>query len=185
MPEQDPNPDAGTTEENPPAGTTDTPPADTSDKTDPPASDDKAPKWDGEFDPDRAAKLVSNLREELKETKAKLGEKEEAEKTEFERIQDRAATAEKEAADARLELMRLRVAKEHSLPEELMEFLTGDDEEALAEKAKRLSEFAAGPSSDDGGRPKPNLRPGNGENPATGAAPDFDPKAIAKKSRSY
>lgn len=152
------------------------------------ATEEKTPKWDGDFDPDRAAKLVANLRSdletaknELKTAKESLGEKEEAEKTEFQRFQERAAAAEQEAASAKLELMRLRVAKEHDLPDDLMEFLTGDSEEDLAAKAKRLAEYAAGPTAEVPGRPKPKLRTGNGEDPI----PGFDPLAIAQKARGF
>lgn len=166
------------------------PPASENPPADP--TEEKTPKWDGDFDPDRAAKLVANLRSdletaknELKATREQLGEKEEAEKTEFQRIQDRATAAEQEANNAKLELMRLRVAKEHSLPDDLMEFLTGDSEEDLAAKAQRLAEYAAGPAAEVPGRPKPRLRPGTGEDPSTGSAADFDPAAIAAKARDY
>lgn len=176
---------AGTEEEN-----NSTPPAS---ETPPTATEDKAPKWDGDFDPDRAAKLVANLRSdleaaktELKTAKESLGEKEEAEKTEFQRIQERAEAAEKAAAESRMELLRLRVAKEHNLPDDLMEFLTGDSEEDLAAKAERLAEYAAGPAADVSGRPKPKLRPGTGvEDPVAEAKADFDPLAVANKARAY
>lgn len=82
------------------------------------------------------------------ETKAKanadaakrLAEIEESQKTEAQKTADRLAAAEKDAADARREALRLRIASRFQIGDEDADlFLTGDDEATLTKQAERLS----------------------------------------------
>lgn len=133
-------------------------------------SSGKAPKWDGEFDPERAARLVENLRgdneslkKKLAELSAKLGEKEEAEKTEFQRLQERAEKAERELQNLRTEALVMKAARKHGIPDELIEFITGSSEEEIESRAERLAQhMAAKKTADLPGKPKPKLVPGDG-----------------------
>lgn len=163
----------------------------------PPAADEKpaegspkAPEWEGEFDPERAARLVANLRESEAKTKARLAEFEkreqeraDAEKTEAQREKDRADRAEADAAAARRELLVSRAASKHGIPDALAGFLTGDTEEEIEAKAVALAEYASGgakpPADPIPGKPKPKLVPGSGE----GTSEDFDPETLAAKIR--
>jgi len=70
----------------------------------------------------------------------RLAEIEEAQKSEAQKTADRLAAAEKDAADARREALRLRVAAKHGIGDEDADlFLTGSDEETLTRQAQRLS----------------------------------------------
>jgi hypothetical protein len=149
-----------------------------------------APDWEGEFDPERAARLVANLRESEKKMKARLAEfeaekqaREDAEKTEAQKLADRLAKAESEAQAARRDLLVTKAAAKYGIPETLAGFLSGDSEEEIEEKAKALAEYAGGtkpPANPIPGKPKPTLVPGSGE----GATEDFDPDAVAAKIRA-
>src|SRR5690606_11601553 len=138
----------------------------------------KAPKWDGDFDPERAARLVENLRgdnESLKaklaELSAKLGEKEEAEKSEFEKLQSRAQKAEEELQRLRTEALVAKAAVKFGIPDELAEFITGSTEEEIFERAERLAQHAAArKAAEMPGRRKPRLVPGD-----TGAESGSEP----------
>lgn len=86
--------------------------------------------------------------------------------------EERAATAEAEAAASKQELTKYRVAADLSVPPELHEFLTAQDEAGLraqAEKLLTLHKAAAEPPP-GGRRPKPD--PGQGARPGDG--PDID-----------
>ena len=96
------------------------------------------------------AEYVANLRKEAAryrtEAKAnadaatRLAELEEAQKTETQKLADAKTAAEKDAADARADALRWRVAAKHSISDEDAElFLTGTDEETLTKQAERLS----------------------------------------------
>lgn len=175
---------------------TDTAPNDTDPKTpegtdpkepegtpaDDPKGTGKAPKFTGEFDADRAARLVSNLREEkdglagkIKALEAEIAEKGGSEKT----LQDRLDALEKRAADAERDLLVSKVAKEHHVPDDLLEFLSGKDEATLKTQAERLAAYAKKPADDVPGKPKPKLTPGHGGDEE---AP-FDADAVAKSAR--
>jgi DNA repair exonuclease SbcCD ATPase subunit len=149
----------------------------------------KAPEWEGEFDQERASRLVANLREESKKAKEelteirkRLNEKEDAEKSEFQRLQERAERAEKELETTRSALLIADVAKEYGVPADLLP--TSANREEIEARAKALAEWASAsrrPAEDVPGKPKVRLVPGTGE-PATGE--DFDPAALAAKIRA-
>jgi hypothetical protein len=147
----------------------------------------KSPEWDGPFDPERAARLVANLRSDLEKAKAELvsakstvEEKVEAEKSELQRLSERAESAERELTETRSALTRLSVAKEFHLPEEMVGFLTGSEEEMKA-KAEQLSRFVKRPADDVPGKPKATLTPGHGGD----ETPVFDPAKVAASVRGF
>lgn len=72
------------------------------------------------------------------EAAKKIQEIEDATKSETERLQDKVARAEAQAKDLGAENARLRVALTKGLSAEQMEFLTGDTEEELSERADKL-----------------------------------------------
>lgn len=160
-----------------------TPPGDAGNKNEPNADKGKAPKFEGEFDAERAAKLVENLRADvakrdadLKALKAQIEEKGGSEKT----LQQRLDALESRAAEAERSLLVARVAKEQGVPDDLLEFLTGKDEAALKTQAERLAAHAKKQPADDvPRRPRPRLTPGhNGEDEEK-----FDADAVAKAAR--
>lgn len=70
----------------------------------------------------------------------RLAEIEEAQKTEAQKAADRLAAAEKEAADAKREALKLRVASRFQIGDEDADlFLTATDEATLTKQAERLA----------------------------------------------
>lgn len=85
-------------------------------------------------------------RENEKQAKAnadaarRLAEIEESQKTEAQKTADRLAAAEKDAADARAEALRLRIASKFGIGDEDADlFLSGTDEATLTRQAERLA----------------------------------------------
>lgn len=141
-----------------------------------PAPAPAAPKWEGEFDPERAARLVANLREELADYKSKHGTAQ-AKLTEYERAQMSDAeklTAERDSALSELTQLRREMnvsaaLRKHGLSDEMAEFLTGDTaDEIEARAAKLASAIPAKPADDIAETQLPHTLPvpGNGGDPA-------------------
>ena len=123
---------------------TETPPVDTP-PVDPPVAE--TPPADPPADPTpNDVRVISELKAERaarKKAEARIKEYEDATKTEAEKQAEALAAAQKSAADAQQEILRLRVGKD--LPDELQEFLTGTTEEELrAQVAKLLAATAPG-----------------------------------------
>lgn len=102
----------------------------------------------------------------------RLQEIEDADKSELQKLQEKAESEGRKAADATLELARLRVAMRKGLTETQAKRLIGKTEEELeADAAELLESFAAGAKGDDDAgkptRPKERLR--------SGATPDGEP----------
>jgi hypothetical protein len=115
--------------ETPTAPATDAPAQDAPDTPAKPETDWKA----------EAKKWESRAKENTSAAK-RLAEIEEASKTEAQKTADRLAAAEKEAADARREALKLRIASRFAIGDEDADlFLTGSDEETLTKQAERLS----------------------------------------------
>ncbi|WWV91839.1 head scaffolding protein [Microbacterium phage phiMiGM15] len=148
----------------------------------------QTPPW-GEvenFDADKAWTLILNLRkdvETLKTDKATLTTERDAlvdEKaaaasagqTEAEKAEAAAAKTATDLAAARKELWIERALRKHSVPEELVEFLTGDDEDAILSRAAKLAGLPAKPADEaktepktepkTAARPQPALTAGHG-----------------------
>lgn len=85
----------------------------------------------------RAARDATKRATELE---ARLKELEDRDKTEAQRLTERAAELEREANAAKGELMRYQIAADKKLPADLVEFLTGDSREELEAKADKLLE---------------------------------------------
>lgn len=106
---------------------------------------------------------------DYKDIKAKaerLDTIEEANKTEIQKMADRAAAAEAERDASRVETLRFKVAAKFGISEEDAElFLSGRDEETLAKQAQRLADRK-------GETKKPNVVPREGTaNPQPGDDP--------------
>lgn len=104
----------------------------------------RQPKIEGEYDPERAARLIGKLRQEIEDlrplaTKAK--ELEDAQKSEQQRLMERAEAAESERRRLESAVHRLRIAAKNGIPEELAELLGDGDEESLEARAKALLEW--------------------------------------------
>lgn len=132
---------------------------------------DAAPKWDGDFDPDRAARLVANLREEAKgyksqlaEVQAKLTEYERSQMSEQERIAEEARSAQEQLVATRRELAMLK----YGLPEKALKFLNGASPEEIDAQAQELAEtFGVSAKSESAQKMPPTLPvPGNGSDPS-------------------
>jgi len=100
----------------------------------------------------------------LADTEARIrAEYEDKDKSDVERLTEAANAAKEEAKAAQAELLRLRIAAEEQVPPDLVEFLSGNDEEELREKAAKLK--AATASAGDARRaPAPD--------PSQGAQPN-------------
>ena len=149
------------------------------------AKGEQAPPWGDDFDPARAWQTIqaqraaeSELKKELAEFRRAKKEAEDAKKSEAEKLSESLEEARREAAAARRELAVSRAALKHGLSDDLLEFLTGADEESIEAQAAKLAErFGNKGSEPVQGRPKPRLTPGQG-------APDedvVDPAAIAAR----
>src|SRR5690606_13500155 len=109
------------------------------------SSDLALPEW--AQDPKSAVEYVKQLREEnakhrtrakefaddatyerAKQALAKLEEIENANKSELDVVNDKLAKATADATAARQELLRERYGRKYGLPDDVMEFLSGDNE---------------------------------------------------------
>lgn len=155
----------------------------------------KAPKFDGEFDAERAARLIENLRADLDkikserdEARATLTSKEDAEKSEVEKAVARAERAEAALKAAQTEAARATVARKHEIPDDLLPFLTGETPEDMEKAAEALAKYAgkSKESKDEEenlpGKPKARLVAGHETDERTTDA--FDPEKIAAAIRS-
>jgi seryl-tRNA synthetase len=149
----------------------------------------KAPWSPENFDSDRAAKLLENLHAEKEKlskraeiAEKQLQEKLDAEKSEFQKATERAEAAEKALKAKESELIVAKISQKYSIP---AEFLQGESEEEIENKAKAFAEWAqSNKSASDqvSSRPKPQLKDGTG---VDADLADFDPKAIAENARKY
>ena len=125
-------------------------------------------------EPEKPAKPETDWKAEAKkwETRSKenktaadeLAAIKEANQTEAEKTANRLAAAEKDAADARREALRFRIASEFSIAAADAElFLTGDDEATMTAQAKRLTD------RESERKKHGNLVPREGNNPQSGS----------------
>src|SRR5687768_7278443 len=113
--------------------------------------------------PEEIRKMQAALKKANKEAenyRKKAQEFEDAAKTEDEKRLEKLAAAEKDAAAARAESLRLRVGLKYNLDDDLVDRLKGATLEEIEEDAKKLSEkFKTGrkaaTSFDQGGRESP------------------------------
>jgi hypothetical protein len=162
------------------------------------ASDlDEAPKAEAtettapaNTDTDDAAKWKALARKHEAQAKAnaeaakRLSEIEESQKTETQKLIDRAEKAERELLQARTTALIARAAKKYGIPDDLSDFLDGATEEDIEAKAVKLAESIAAakrPGDDVPTKPRPKLTPGQG---ADSVQEDQDVAAIAAKIRN-
>lgn len=105
---------------------------------------------------ERAEKTAASHQQKLTDLQKRLQEYEDRDKTETQRLADAKDAAEREAATAKQELMRYRVAADKKLPVELAARLRGSTEEEMAADADNLLELLGSqrraPSYDGGVR---------------------------------
>ena len=114
---------------------------------------------------------LAQERKARKQLEAKVQEYEDSKKSESERLAEQLQQFKTEAATAKAETLRLRIAAESGLPADLHEFLVGDDEESVRAQAQKL--LAATNTAADPRRPAPDptqgAKPGSGDGPLTKA----------------
>lgn len=111
--------------------------------------------------PPEVERALKKANKEAETLRLKLKEFEDRDKTEAQKLAERASAAEGEAATAKQELMRYRIAAKKKLPAELADRLHGATEEEMAEDADKLLEVFGQRStpSYDGGVRKPAPAP--------------------------
>lgn len=142
------------------------------------AKEKTARPWgdDSQFDPDRAASLIENLRADRQKDRERIDQLERAErdrtdalKTEEQRREEARQLAEQEAKDSKIEAARLRVALAKGLTETQAKRLIGETEEELSADADEL--LATFTTEGDGGQDPLTGRPRE-RTPRSGAAPN-------------
>ncbi|MFK4868990.1 hypothetical protein ACI3K4_27630 [Streptomyces sp. CSMPJR101] len=102
---------------------------------------EQRPKESGETKiPPEVERALRKANKEAETLRLKLKEFEDRDKTEAQKLAEAKTVAEREAASAKQELMRYRVAANKKLPAELANRLQGSTEEEMAEDADRLLE---------------------------------------------
>lgn len=144
-----------------------------------PAGEQKPPWGDDEnFDAGRAWSKLQGVeadkekqRQRAEKAEAELKKRQDAEKSEQQKLEDRADDAEKRATEAEAKAMRYEVALDKGLTKTQAKRLVGNNPEELAQDAEELLESFKG-DGDDGEAPprtpRERLRPG--------AAPSSDPE---------
>lgn len=84
---------------------------------------------------------AASARTELNETKSKLQEVMDRDKSDAQKLSERLAESERQASEATLRALRYEVAAEHGLDMGAAGFLTGDTKEAITETATKLAEL--------------------------------------------
>jgi hypothetical protein len=153
----------------PPTDPTKVPPAPPA-EPDPPATGDDTDKTDppkpGDGVPPEMKAALHKANKEAETLRLKLKEFEDRDKTDLEKLAERATASEKRAVDAESRALRAEVASTLSVPADLVEFLTGTTEEELTAQAAKLVAHRAGQDAADAEPRTP--RP----DPAQGARPD-------------
>lgn len=136
-----------------------------------------------EFDAERAkAKIAKTNSEakglrirvkELEGFEAKVKALEDSQKTESQKLADRAAKSEQELAAARLELITERIARKHGIADEDMDLLGAGTEEQIEGRAVRLAAKNAAAQTAETSSPPPTNRPAEKLRP--GASPTGPP----------
>jgi hypothetical protein len=134
-------------------------------------TDDGSEDWRKDFDPDKAAERIRKIQSENKN------------------LRNRAKTAEEKAAGVdqkdqeittlKGQLLRERVGRRLALPDELVDRLRGDDEEAILADAEKLVALLGKPASTTR-KPAEQLR--GGLDPER--EPEEDPREVARRVRN-
>ncbi len=157
--------------------TTDTDGAPATEPTTDPAGIESLPEW-AQKELRQARRDAASYRTQLREAEplmAKARELEDAQKTQAERLQDALSARDGELSALKAELTRSRVLRQFGLPDEMAEFLSGDDA-AMTAAGERL---AAITSKAGVLRSAPVERLQSGASAQNADADDFDPEALA------
>lgn len=128
-----------------------------------PSGDPKSQAAQTDNEAAKFRRLFEKADKELAELKAAEQKRAEAEMTELEREKKRAADAEAKAATLERENLARRVAAEHNVPADAIEFLTGSDEATLIAQAQKLGGMIApggvraGTTTNPGGQQTPTI----------------------------
>jgi len=144
---------------------------DTTDDTEQSATDTLGAAGKKALDAERKARR--DAERELKDATERLRAIEDAEKSAEQRLTEQIQALTKRAEAAEVDALRRRVAADRGLPADIVEFLTGTDEDSVVTQADKLAErlAAAAPPPPPASRPA-SLRSGNGEKTAdTGLSP--------------
>jgi hypothetical protein len=110
----------------------------------------------------------SAAEKEAKSLRTQLDAIEAAKLSDLEKAQKENATLASEAAQARAEALRFRIASKHGISDEDAQiFLTGSDEQTITAQATRLAALTAAKETRPG--PRADLSQGPKANPATGS----------------
>ncbi|GAA2618789.1 hypothetical protein SMC26_40340 [Actinomadura fulvescens] len=136
----------------------------------------KPDPWDA---PETARAEIERLRREAAGWRTKLREVEpivEASKTDTQRLEDRAGSAERERDELRAQVARLAVAAEVGIPAEFVDMLGAGDDEQIRQRARLIAERLTAQTATGAPRVRPveSLTPGAA--PAA-AETDRDPNA--------
>jgi hypothetical protein len=155
------------------------------------AASTEAPPWGDNFDPSRAWSLIQGLRGDKEKLTGKVSafekaaqERADAEKTELQRVMERAERAEKAMADREAADKRAAVLNKHGLGADDAAFLAGVSDDDLDARAQQLAaRLGVAKSAQDAaeaipGKPTPRLTAGHESADAPEA---FDPLALADK----
>lgn len=91
--------------------------------------------------PPEVEKALKKANKEAETLRLQLKEYEDSKKSEEQKLTEAKAAAEKEAAEAKLDYLRLKVGTSKGLPAAVAERLRGETEEEMAEDADRLLEL--------------------------------------------
>jgi hypothetical protein len=157
-----------------------------------PPTGDPEPKPDPSGEPDWKAeaekwKKFARQHEATAKSNAdaakRLADMEEANKTEAQKLADKAAAAEKKASEAELKALRLEVAGEKGLtPAQAKRLIGGSREELEADADELIKTFGKTedkPTGGPSGRPKERLRGGN--DPTDHDDDERDPRKLAAR----
>lgn len=159
-----------------------------------PTLDASKPEWDGEFDPQRAWDKIKDSNREAAALRARLKEYEEREQaareadmTELQRAQERAAQYEKDLTDERQKTQLLGFAAKYGIPEDDYDLLGSGTPEEMESRAVRIAhmrEAAIGqqPTTPPSNRPVESLRPGASPQPPVRADNSY-PEAWRPRTR--
>jgi hypothetical protein len=96
---------------------------------------------------------AGNTRKRLMELEEQLRERDDAEKSEQQKLVEKLTSTEKRAADAETRLIRYEVAAEHGLDMQAAAFLTGSTREEIEHRAEELTKLLEEKLAGSGNKP--------------------------------
>jgi hypothetical protein len=138
--------------------------------------DAKTPKSFDEAYVKTIRREAASARTELQETKSKLQELLDRDKSDAEKLSERLAESERQASEATLRALRYEVAAEHGLDMGAAAFLTGDDKASITDTAKKLADLLESRKAAE--RPAGGFDGGARERPAEKGSPAQEHNAL-------